>query len=145
MDTIRIQKEPLDVSEALLAIADLQAGGQALFLGTVRNHHEDRESRGLFYDAYPELAAKEMARIADEIRQEFAVLHLVMLHRIGELALGEVAVIVASSAAHRQDAIHACQAGIDRIKQRVPIWKKERWAHGPDTWHDDPNLGEKPL
>lgn len=145
VDIVRIQADALDVEECLSAIADVQAGGQSVFLGTVRNSFEGRESRGLFYEAYPQLAEKEMARIADELHREFGVLHAALIHRVGELALGETAVIVAVSAGHRQEAIEACHAGIDRIKARVPIWKKERWADGQDAWHDDPSSDGRPL
>lgn len=138
MDIIRIQEDAIDVSAGLLAVQDERTGGQAVFLGTVRNVFEGRESRGLFYEAYRDLAEKEMNRIALELKQDFGVLHVVMVHRIGELALGELAVMVVVSAPHRHQALHACEAGIDRIKDRVPIWKKERWADGQTSWHDDP-------
>lgn len=145
MDIYRVQEDRIDVEEALSAIADDRAGGQAVFLGTVRNEFEGRASVGLFYEAYRELAEKEMARIAGELKAEFHALHVAMIHRIGELALGESAVIVAISAPHRQEAILACHAGIDRIKSRAPIWKKERWADGEAQWHHDTSSGEKPL
>ena len=138
MDIIRVQDRPIEVQEALDAIQDPAAGGQALFIGTVRNYFEGRASQGLFYEAYQELAEAEMAAIAAELRAEFGVAHVVMLHRVGELALGEAAVLVAVSSGHRGDALKACQAGIERIKVRVPIWKKERWADGKTDWHDDP-------
>ncbi|PSR22421.1 MAG: molybdopterin synthase [Sulfobacillus acidophilus] len=141
MDIVRIQDVPIDVNEGIAAIIDERAGGEAIFLGTVRNVFEGRASRGLFYEAYRDLAEKEMKRIEEELKREFDVLHVVMVHRIGELALGEIAVMVAVSAAHRHQAIRACEAGIDRIKSRVPIWKKERWADGKTAWHDDPEAG----
>lgn len=145
VDAIRVQAEAIDVAAALAGLEDVGAGGHALFLGTVRNTFAGRPSQGLFYEAYPELAEKEMGRIAHELRREFDILHVAMIHRIGELALGETAVLVAVSAAHRDQAIQACHAGIDRIKARAPIWKKERWADGGSGWHDDPNSGETPL
>ncbi|MCL5116418.1 MAG: molybdenum cofactor biosynthesis protein MoaE [Firmicutes bacterium] len=138
MDIYRVQREPIQVDEALQAIRDEAAGGEALFLGTVRNVFEGRASQGLYYEAYQELAEKEMARIGAELKQEFGVLHVVMIHRVGELALADVAVMVAVSTPHRAEALKACHAGIDRIKSRAPIWKKERWADGGTAWHDDP-------
>ncbi|NMP22118.1 molybdenum cofactor biosynthesis protein MoaE [Sulfobacillus harzensis] len=138
MDIFRVQKDPINVDEALKAISDPAAGGQALFLGTVRNNFEGRASLGLFYEAYRELAEKEMARIGREIKDEFGALHVAMVHRVGDLALTETAVVVAVSTPHRAEAFKACQAGIDRIKERVPIWKKERWADGQTAWHRDP-------
>ncbi|MCY0878989.1 MAG: molybdenum cofactor biosynthesis protein MoaE [Firmicutes bacterium] len=138
MDVVRIQDAPIEVAPALRAIADPSCGGQVIFLGTVRDSFEGRKSQGLFYEAYRELAEKEMRRIAEELKQEYAIRHVALIHRVGELRLEEVAVLVAVSAAHREAAFLACQAGIDRIKRRVPIWKKERWAEGEASWHDDP-------
>lgn len=138
MDIYRIQNEPIVVEEALHAISDPATGGEALFLGTVRNHFDGRESQGLFYEAYAELAEMEMGRIGQELKERFGVSHVVMIHRTGELTLGEVAVVVAISSAHREAAMLACHQGIDEIKRRVPIWKKERWADGPAGWHHDP-------
>jgi molybdopterin synthase catalytic subunit len=146
MDIIRIQSETILLSEAEQAVRDPSAGGHAFFVGTVRDSFDGRASRGLFYEAYAPLAEKEMRRIVDELRHEFGVLHAAVIHRVGELVLGEIAVVVAVSAPHRQEALAAAAAGIDRVKARVPIWKKERWADGADAWHHDPaNLGEKPL
>jgi molybdopterin synthase catalytic subunit len=143
---VRVQTEPLDLAAALAAVSDPACGGLAFFVGTVRNTFEGRASQGLFYEAYPELAEKEMRRIADELEREFGVRHVVLWHRIGELGLGEAAVLVAASAPHRDKAIAAVQVGIDRVKARAPIWKKERWADGGSGWHHDSlNLGETPL
>ncbi len=138
MDIVRVQEWTIDVEDARAAIHDAGAGGEALFVGTVRNSFEGRTSLGLFYESYQDLAEKEMRRIAQELRREFGILRLVMIHRVGELAVGEAAVLVAVSAAHRGQAFAACQAGIDRVKERVPIWKKERWAEGEASWHHDP-------
>lgn len=136
-DIYRVVAQSIDVGEALTAIADPGTGGQAIFLGTVRNEFNGRPSRGLFYEAYQEMAEKEMRQIGDELKVEFGARHVVMIHRVGELALGEISVVVAVSAPHRPQAFSACRAGIDRLKARVPIWKKERWADGEDSWHYD--------
>lgn len=138
MDIIRVQDRPIDIDGARSAIHDDGAGGEAVFIGTVRNSFEGRPSLGLFYESYQDLAEKEMRRIAQELRQEFGILRLVMIHRVGELAIGEAAVVVAVSAPHRGEAFAACHAGIDRVKERVPIWKKERWAEGESRWHHEP-------
>ncbi|MCY0898166.1 MAG: molybdenum cofactor biosynthesis protein MoaE [Firmicutes bacterium] len=147
MDVVKIQTEPIQVDMALKTISDASCGAQAIFLGTVRDSFEGRPSRGLLYEAYHALAEKEMRRIAHELRAEFSVRHVALIHRVGELGLEEVAVLVAVSAGHRDAAFAACQAGIDRIKTRVPIWKKERWADGHSSWHDDPQASssETPL
>lgn len=138
MDIYRITKEPIDVASALIDIGDDRAGAQALFLGTVRNEFEGRASRGLYYDAYEPLAEKELRRIGEELKQEFGALHVVLIHRIGDLPLGAVSVLVAVSTGHRGEAFAAAREGIDRIKSRVPLWKKEHWDDGQDAWHYDP-------
>jgi len=143
--TIGVQSEPIDVAWAIGHLTEPDVGGLALFLGTVRNEFQGRASRGLYYDAYPALAEEEMSRIADEMREEFQIRGVVFIHRVGELALGDTAVLVAVSAAHRDHALKACQVAIDRIKARVPIWKKERWADGDTTWHDDPTTDGRSL
>ncbi|CAB1129782.1 molybdopterin synthase (large subunit) [Candidatus Hydrogenisulfobacillus filiaventi] len=138
MKRYALVREPIRVEACLEDIQDPACGGQALFLGTVRNEFEGRPTRGLFYDAYPALAEKELARIGAELEAEFGVRNWVLVHRVGELAVGEVSVVVAVSAPHREAAFAACRAGIDRIKARVPIWKKELWADGGARWHDEP-------
>lgn len=137
MDIYRITPDPLVPAEALTAVSDPAAGAEALFVGTVRDHFEGRASRGLFYEAYEGLAEKELARIGEELKREFGVIHVVIMHRIGELNLEEASVVVAVSAGHREAAFLAARAGIDRVKTRAPIWKRERWADGEEQWHHD--------
>lgn len=137
MNITRLITDPIDVNEALGAIADPECGAQVFFLGVVRNEFEGRASQGIFYDAYVSLAEKELARIATELHDAFDIRHLVLVHRIGDLPVGTASVLVAVAAGHRPDAFRAAKEGIDRIKARVPIWKREHWVKGPDTWHDD--------
>lgn len=139
MDIWRLTEQPIDVNEALAAIEDPECGAQAIFLGLVRNEFEGRASTGIFYDAYVGLAEKELARIGQELKDEFDIRHVVLVHRIGDLPVGTASVLVAISSGHRPDAFRAAREGIDRIKARVPIWKREHWADGADTWHDDPS------
>ena len=138
MDIFRIQESPILVAEALDALADPACGGQALFLGVVRNEVQGRASSGLEYDAHVSLAEREFRRIGDEIRLEFGVRHIVMVHRTGRLALGEASVLVGVSAPHRHAALNACEAAIDRLKGRAPIFKRELWADGEAAWHGEP-------
>jgi molybdopterin synthase catalytic subunit len=138
MDLYRVVSDPIDVGQALSAISDPACGGQALFLGTVRNQFMGRVSNGLTYDAYVPLAEKELARIGAELRQRFDIRHVAIIHRMGWLAVGEVAVVVAVSSPHRHDAIEAARIGIDEVKRRVPIWKQEHFADGLAAWHHDP-------
>jgi molybdopterin synthase catalytic subunit len=138
MDIYRIQDAPIDTGEAVQALLDPTCGGQALFLGVVRNEFQGRQSAGLEYDAHVSLAEREMSRIGEEIRLEFGVRHVVMVHRIGRLDLGEASVLIAVAAPHRHAALDACEAAIDRLKSRVPIFKRELWADGEAGWHGEP-------
>jgi molybdopterin/thiamine biosynthesis adenylyltransferase/molybdopterin synthase catalytic subunit/rhodanese-related sulfurtransferase len=110
------------------------AGGYVSFEGWVRNHHESRSVTSLAYEAYPELATHEAEAILSEAMARFAVVDVACVHRTGALAIGECAVWVGVSAAHRQAAFDACQYMIDAIKQRVPIWKHETYTDGTQAW-----------
>jgi molybdopterin synthase catalytic subunit/molybdopterin converting factor small subunit len=125
---------PLSVDEAIAAVAHPGAGGIALFLGVVRDHAEQGAVARLDYEAHPSLAEKELAAVLDELQAEHPGTRLCALHRVGALAVGDIAVIVAASAPHRAEAFAACRAAIDRIKQRVPIWKKEWAPDGSALW-----------
>lgn len=129
MSLFRVLETPLDVAQATAAVSAPDIGGIDLFLGAVRNHNDGRAVTLLEYHAYVSMAEKEMARIADEIAREIPGVRLAALHRIGSLAVGDLAVVCAAGAPHRGEAFKACRALIDRIKHRVPIWKRE---HGPD-------------
>jgi molybdopterin synthase catalytic subunit len=129
MTLFRVLEAPLDVVQATAAVSAPDIGGIDLFLGAVRNHNDGRAVTLLEYHAYVSMAEKEMARIAEEIAKEIPGVRLAALHRIGSLAVGDLAVVCAAGAPHRGEAFKACRALIDRIKQRVPIWKRE---HGPD-------------
>jgi molybdopterin synthase catalytic subunit len=129
MSLFGVRTEPLSVDEVITAVRRPSAGGMAVFLGTVRDHNQGRPVTLLEYEAYESMAVKEMGRIAEELEREIDGVSVAALHRIGRLEIGDVAVICAASAAHRGEAFRACRAFIDRVKQRVPIWKRE---HGPD-------------
>jgi molybdopterin synthase catalytic subunit len=116
------------VEQVIAAVARPEAGGVSVFLGTVRDHNDGRAVVKLEYQAYETMAVAEMNRIVAELAAEMADVKLAVLHRTGTLAVGDVAVVCAASATHRGEAMRACRALIDRIKERVPIWKRE---HGP--------------
>ena len=126
----------LPIEGALLRerLEDVRAGAIACFEGRVRDHNEGRAVLGLNYSAYRALAEAEGGRILAEARQRFAILDAVCVHRIGELALGDLAVWVGVSAGHRGPAFEACRWIIDEVKSRVPIWKNERYAEGSAQW-----------
>ena len=111
-----------------------RTGAVVVFEGRVRDHHEGRVVVGLSYEAYAELALAEGSRITAEARARFGIEQVACVHRVGELAIGEVAVWVGVTAAHRDAAFAACRYVIDEVKARVPIWKHERYADGEAQW-----------
>jgi molybdopterin synthase catalytic subunit len=124
-----LRSAPLVVEEVTAAVAHAGAGAIDVFVGVVRETSEGRAVSRLEYQAYASMAEAEMVRIAEEIEREIVGTRVAVLHRVGSLGVGEAAVICAASAPHRAEAFAACRALIDRIKARVPIWKRE---HGPD-------------
>ena len=131
----RVTREPLDPS-ALLAEARRDGdGGLTLFVGVVRNSADGRAVTEMEYEAYEPMAEKEMERIEADLSARFPGVRLVLRHRIGRLLVGEVAVVVAASAPHREEAFAACRAGIEEIKVRVPVWKRE-WGPDGSVWVD---------
>jgi molybdopterin synthase catalytic subunit len=113
-------------------------GGAVKFFGVVRDRADDgREVRGLSYEAFEQLATAEFERIAGEARERFGDVALAIVHRIGEVGVGEVSVAVVASAAHRAAAFDACRYAIDELKRRAPIWKKERYADGSARWREN--------
>jgi molybdopterin synthase catalytic subunit len=126
---VALRDVPLSIDEATESVRHAGAGALCLFLGMVRDHNDGRAVVKLEYEAYPAMALAEMRRIVDELAGETPGVRLAVLHRTGPLNVGDVAVVCAASAPHRGEAYHACRALIDRVKARVPIWKRE---HGPD-------------
>jgi molybdopterin synthase catalytic subunit len=129
-----VRDAPLSVDELIAAVRNSRAGGIAIFLGVVRDHHEGSPVARLDYEAFVPLANKEMARILTELLAEHPGAQLAAVHRVGELTIGDIAVIVAASAAHRAEAFELCRQAIDRIKQTVPVWKKEWAPDGTSLW-----------
>ncbi len=131
---VRITPDPLDPSEALAFVADPRSGGTCLFLGTVRDHSAAGDVTGLRYEAWEDEAEKRLGQIAGEMFGKWPVRRIALLHRTGSLPVGDVSVAVAASAPHRSDAFEACRHGIERLKEDVPIWKKEALASGDSHW-----------
>jgi Molybdopterin converting factor, large subunit len=131
---VRVTSDPLSVDEALSSVADDGAGGTCVFVGTVRDHSEAGDVTGLRYEAWDELADKRLHEIADELFEKWPIRKIAILHRIGDLAVGEASVVIACSAPHRSDAFEACRHGIERLKEDVPIWKKEALVSGDAHW-----------
>jgi molybdopterin synthase catalytic subunit len=137
-ELFQVRTEPLDVNECVRAVAHPAAGGIDVFIGTVRDHNQGQEVTLLEYEAYVGMAEKEMQRIAVEISERIPGVRLSVLHRVGRLTVGDIAVVCAASAAHRDEAFRACRLLIDEIKARVPIWKREHDARGASWvgWQD---------
>jgi len=130
MKPFAIVESAIDAAALERLVAHPSAGAVVRFEGVVRDHSEGRAVTRLEYEAYASMAALEMERIATEIASEGV--RIAAHHRVGSLAVGEVAVVCVASAAHRDEAFTACRALIDRIKQTVPIWKKERTPDGEE-------------
>lgn len=130
---IQLKSEPLSVDEALLHVRSPEAGGVVVFLGVVRNQSEVGGVSELRYEAYAPMAEREMRRVAERITAELPGVRVSVQHRIGTLAVGEVAVVCAASAPHRAEAFTAARRLIDGIKETVPIWKHEL-GEGSGQW-----------
>jgi molybdopterin synthase catalytic subunit len=121
----RLSDEPLDLDEVVRAVATPQHGGIATFTGVVRNHNHGKSIVRLEYEAYRPMAERKLAEIGARLALEHPGARLAIVHRVGKLAVGEAAVVIAASAPHRAAAFEVCRAAIDRLKESVPIWKKE--------------------
>lgn len=125
-----ITTEPLDARRTERAVAHSRAGAICTFTGIVRDSSRGRSVTHLEYEAFESMAIAEMRKIADEVAQRWPDVRIAMIHRTGRLEIGEPSVVVSASAPHRAEAIAACKWGIDRLKESVPIWKKEHAADG---------------
>jgi len=131
---IAIRDTELSLDEVRAAVADPTAGGLVLFAGAVRDNDSDRGVTGLSYSAHPGAEA-ELRRVAEEIAAKYDdVIGLAAVHRTGDLAIGDLAVVVGVSCGHRAEAFTACHALIDELKASVPIWKHQRFADGSAEW-----------
>ena len=138
MTRFSLAQTPIDTATLRAELLDDRVGGYASFEGLVRNHNEGRDVLGLRYEAYAALAEAEGEKVLDEACAKFGILDARCVHRVGDLVIGEMAVWVGVSAAHRDAAFAACRYIIDEVKARVPIWKHERYAEGDAGWlHPD--------
>jgi len=138
----RITREAIDPRALESAVRVRDVGGVVTFLGVVRSRADDgRAVEGLSYEAFEPLATAEFERIAQEARGRFGQVRVAIVHRTGDLGIGEIAVAVSASAVHREAAFDACEFAIDEVKRRAPIWKKERYADGSSEWKANPGGG----
>lgn len=133
MRLIAVRESELSVDEVCAAVADPAAGGLALFAGAVRETDHDRDVTALSYSAHPSAEA-ELRLVAEVIAEKFPVLGIAAVHRVGDLEIGDLAVVVAVACPHRAEAFDACRALIDLLKASVPIWKHQRFAEGDSEW-----------
>jgi molybdopterin synthase catalytic subunit len=132
-----ITPDPISADDVITRLADPAVGAIATFVGVVRGETESRKTLRLEYEAYADMAEATLAQIGDEIRERWpSIREVAIVHRIGRLEIGEVATVIAVSAAHRPDVFDALRYGINRLKEIVPIWKKEMWADG-EAWKSE--------
>ncbi len=135
---IAVRESELSLDEVRAAVADPAAGGIVLFAGVVRDSDHDREVSGLSYSAHPS-AVDELRQVAGVIAEKFpAVIGIAVVHRVGDLAIGDLAVVMAVSCPHRAEAFDACRELIDMLKASVPIWKHQRFDDGTAEWVGTP-------
>jgi molybdopterin synthase catalytic subunit len=130
---LAIRETPLSVDEVFAAVGDSSAGGTALFVGTVRDHDGGTDVARLGYSSHP-TAEAELRRVAEKVAADFPVRALAAVHRVGDLEVGDLAVVVAVSCPHRAEAFDACRRLIDDLKHEVPIWKHQSFTDGTEEW-----------
>jgi molybdopterin synthase catalytic subunit len=131
---IQLTHDPIDFASLTDQVRSNAAGAVVLFLGTVREMTNGRQTTALDYEAFPEMASAKFEELIREARQKWPIVNAAIVHRLGRLELGDVSVAVAVSTPHRQQAFEAGKFLIDRLKEVVPIWKKENWADGTTEW-----------
>lgn len=134
---VGVRETPLSVDEVLGAVADASAGGLVVFVGSVRDTDGGRAVTGLGYTAHP-AAVDALRAVAESVAGRFPAVALAAVHRIGDLAIGDLAVVVAAACPHRGEAFDAARALIDELKQTVPIWKHQVFADGGEEWVGSP-------
>ena len=132
-----VRDTALSVDEVLAAVRDPSAGGTAVFVGTVRDHDSGKDVDLLAYSAHPGVA-ETLRSVAEQVAADFPVVALAAVHRVGDLRVGDDAVVVAVSCAHRGDAFAACRRLIDDLKREVPIWKHQVFGDGTQEWVGSP-------
>lgn len=144
---MRLVRETIDVAALLARVADRGRGAAVLFLGTVRDRHDGRTVTGIDYTAYEPMAERVLAAIERELEAGHADLAVALVHRLGELTVGEASIAIAAASPRRDAAFAAARHALERVKREAPIWKLERYADGATAWREEEPLnaaGEKP-
>jgi molybdopterin synthase catalytic subunit len=136
MEYYKITSEEIDVNQVITSVIRPEAGAINTFIGTVREFTGEKQTVSLQYEAYPSMAEKQLKRIGIEIREQWPDVQTSIVHRIGKLAISDVAVVIAVASPHRAESYDASRYAIERIKEIVPIWKKEYWTDG-EEWIGD--------
>jgi len=131
---LHLTREAIDYAALTQLVRRSHCGAVVVFLGTVRDLTDGKTTAALDYEAYPGMAERKMAEIESELRAQWPIGAVAMVHRLGHLDVGEISVAVAISCPHRAQAFEACRYAIDRLKETVPIWKKENWVDGSTEW-----------
>jgi|APSaa5957512535_1039671.scaffolds.fasta_scaffold312618_2 molybdopterin synthase catalytic subunit len=129
-----VTTDPISLKKLTDDLSYLDCGAMTSFTGMVRNHHKGKAVTKLIYEAYKPMAEKVMLKIKQEVELQFTDCKIAMIHRIGELKIGDTAIVIAAWAPHRGEAFTACELLINRIKQEVPIWKQEFYQDGENDW-----------
>jgi len=129
----KVTDQPISIDDVVREVVDDPYGGITTFIGVVRGNSQGKKVLYLEYEAYDEMAEKKMREIGDEVCQRWEDSKIAMIHRVGHLEIGEASIVIAVATPHRKEAFEACRYAIDRVKQTVPIWKKEVWEGG-ETW-----------
>ncbi len=130
---VALRETPIDVAEVVAALDDDASGGLTLFVGRVRDHDGGKSVDGLDYTAHP-TALEKLHEVCDRVATEYDVHGVAAVHRVGTLAIGDIAVVVATTTAHRGEAFDASRTLIDTLKSEVPIWKHQRFGDGTEEW-----------
>ncbi|HEX2487259.1 MAG TPA: molybdenum cofactor biosynthesis protein MoaE [Nitrososphaeraceae archaeon] len=139
---ISIIKDTIDQLKILEELKDNSSGAVVFFTGIVRDHNSKEKVEGIFYEAYEEMVNEILKKIENEVFKNWNIKKFIAIHRIGYLKVGEISVIVGVSSEHRKEAFEACSYGIDNIKKRCPIWKKEKMESGDSEWVEGVMINE---
>ena len=131
-----ITRDAIDPADVLARVGSAEDGAAVLFVGVVRDHNDGSPVTGLSYEAYDEIAARVLDEIAGEAAERLGTPRVAVVHRVGELGIGDVSVAIAASSPHRAESFDAARYVIEEIKQRLPVWKKERYVEGSARWLD---------
>lgn len=141
MKHVAVVREPIQPADVFARVGADQDGASLLFVGVVRNHNDGRPVTGVHYDAYEEMAARVLEEIVEEAEESFGTNRIAVLHRIGDLTIGDVSVAIGVSTPHRAESYEASRFIIEEIKKRLPVWKKEHYTDGAEEW----TKGTKPA